>query len=74
MRDFLVDSRPVCLSQPGCVYLANACDRKDAQALLADENFGWYGGIVVFQVGNYLEEMTAHRADIAELAQLHPCQ
>ena len=42
-------------------------DRERAQAFLADGNFTWNGGIFVFRAGTYLEELTAHRADIAEL-------
>lgn len=42
-------------------------DLERAQAFLADGNFSWNGGIFVFRAGTYLEELNAHRPDVAVL-------
>ncbi|MWV26989.1 mannose-1-phosphate guanylyltransferase [Aurantiacibacter rhizosphaerae] len=42
-------------------------DLERATVFLADGNFAWNGGIFVFRAGTYLEELGAHRPDIAGL-------
>lgn len=44
-------------------------DLERAKAFLADGNFSWNGGIFVFRAGVFLEELGAHRPDIASLVE-----
>jgi mannose-1-phosphate guanylyltransferase/mannose-1-phosphate guanylyltransferase/mannose-6-phosphate isomerase len=40
-------------------------DRARAEQFLASGNYAWNGGIFAFRVGTFLEELTAHRPEIA---------
>ena len=41
-------------------------DRDRAKAFVEDGGYDWNGGIFVFTAGRYLEELAAHRPDIAD--------
>lgn len=43
-------------------------DRARAEQFLASGNYAWNGGIFAFRVGTFLEELTAHRPEIAAQA------
>ena len=44
-------------------------DLETAEAFLADGGFSWNGGIFAFRAGAFMDELRAHRADIADLVE-----